>query len=211
MTEEEEKPEKPPFTKCNAEAAVKFNEIPASVQESGSMTEIALETENGAVFQFAMKSKNWRKFLNTVNGIIEANPDAEWIASAGGKLAGRTKEAIRLEGVGIRVFERQPTEKPRAAKCSADVTLKFNRMPVRGDVCHKTAVVILETQDGQQAQFAMKGKSWRKFKRAVWEIRSANSEAQWLASAGGRLVRRTNKGFILEGVGVQVFERKPRL
>lgn len=104
-----------------------------------------------------------------------------------------------------------PAEKKSLfTKCRADVTVKFSEVPVRVQASHKTAVVILETGDGQQVQFAIKGKSWRKFKRTVWEIRSANPEAQWLASAGGRFVRRTNKGFILEGVGIQVFERKPR-
>lgn len=108
MTEEEQKPEKPPFTKCSADITVKFNETPVNTLESGSVTKIALETENGTVFQFAMKSRNWRKFLNTVSGILEADPGAEWIAMASGKLAGRAPEGFRLEGAGIRVFEKKP-------------------------------------------------------------------------------------------------------
>jgi len=105
---------KPAFVKCRTDVTVKFNEIPPNPKESGGAVKVTVEDECGVRFVFSVKSKSWRKFLAAVDAILAANPDAEWIASAGGKLAGKQDgRHLLLEGVGIQVFEKKP--KPQQA------------------------------------------------------------------------------------------------
>ncbi len=110
MVDEQKKgtPDKPPFTECRVDITAKFNEMPKQVQESPQAAEITLVSADGQYIEFSIKPKTWRKFKSNVDAILKNNPDAQWTGAAGGKLAGRTAKGIRLESVGIQVFEKKP-------------------------------------------------------------------------------------------------------
>jgi hypothetical protein len=50
----------------------------------------------------------------------------------------------------------------------------------------------------------VKPKTWRKFEEAQVAY------SQWVAAIRGKLGQRTAKGFMLDEVGIQVFEKKPK-
>ena len=97
-----------PLTQCRVDVTAKFNEVPVRVQESPTAVKVTLVTTDGQQIEFDIKPKAWKKFNNMVNTILKANPDAQWVGSAGGSLAGRTGQGFRMNGVGIQVFEKKP-------------------------------------------------------------------------------------------------------
>jgi hypothetical protein len=62
----------------------------------------------------------------------------------------------------------------------------------------------LEADNGTVFTVEIKAKSWKKVKDSMAEF------PQWVARVSGKLGKKTENGFELEGAGLQVFEVQPK-
>jgi hypothetical protein len=84
-----------------------------------------------------------------------------------------------------------------------ELTIKNKDMPEAKTVTNGWKQFDIDC-DGVVFTITVKPKAWKKFEEAQ------AAYPQWVAAIKGKLGQRTAKGFILDEVGIQVFEKKPK-
>jgi len=102
----------------------------------------------------------------------------------------------------------EATESPKPKKntdieCRAEITLKLNELPVVDNPASKTVQFHLKAGD-YTITVNLKGKSYRKV------ATMAEGFDQFVIAIGGKIGKKTQGGFELEGAGCQIFEKKPK-
>ena len=87
--------------------------------------------------------------------------------------------------------------------CRAEITLKMNELPIVDNPAAKSVQFHLKAGD-YIVTVNMKGKSYRKV------ATMAEGFDQFVVAIGGKIGKKTPKGFELEGAGCQIFEKKPK-
>lgn len=86
-----------------------------------------------------------------------------------------------------------------------DLTLKFSTVPQVREVAGGRAEFELTAANGVVFTVNIKGKSWRKAEASMQEYDN------WVAAVGGKLGNPTKSGFEVDGAGLQVYEKKPKM
>ncbi len=92
------------MTDARAEITLKFNTIPEVRELPKGRVEFYLKATNGVVFTVNIKGKSWRK----AEASMKEFPS--FVAMVGGKLGAPTSNGFELEGAGLQVFEKKPSE-----------------------------------------------------------------------------------------------------
>lgn len=86
---------------------------------------------------------------------------------------------------------------------SLELTIKIKEMPEAQTVTNNWKQFKIDC-NGVVFTITVKPKAWRKFEEAQ------AAYPQWVAAIKGKLGQRTAKGFMLDEVGIQVFEKKAK-
>jgi hypothetical protein len=92
----------------------------------------------------------------------------------------------------------------KTTPAKVEVSLKFNQVPSVRSLAGGRVAFDREAENGTVFTVDIKAKSWKKVKDSMAEF------PQWVARVSGKLGNKTEKGFELEGAGLQVFEVQPR-
>ena len=84
-----------------------------------------------------------------------------------------------------------------------DITIKINELPHSKKVQNNWSQFDINC-DGIVFTITVRPKIWNKLEKASKEY------PQWVAAIQGKLGNKTERGFILNEPGMQIFERKPK-
>src|SRR3990172_3277662 len=84
-----------------------------------------------------------------------------------------------------------------------ELTIKINTMPEVQTVTNGWKQCDIDC-DGVAVTITVRPKVWKKLEEAQ------AAYPQWVAAIKGKLGQRTAKGFMLDEVGIQAFEKKPK-
>jgi hypothetical protein len=88
----------------------------------------------------------------------------------------------------------------KTTPAKVELSLKFNQVPSVRSLAAGLVAFDLEVDNGTVFTVDIKAKSWKKVKDSMAEF------PQWVARVSGKLGKKTESGFKLEGARVQVFE-----
>jgi hypothetical protein len=91
---------------------------------------------------------------------------------------------------------------PMAVDAKLEITLKFSTLPNAQPAGQGKRVFALKTPDGQFVTAEVNSKVWNKL------VKAAEDWPAWTAALSGTMGERTEKGFTLVNLGLQVFEHK---
>ena len=84
-----------------------------------------------------------------------------------------------------------------------DVTIKINELPTPTPIANGWQRFAIDCE-GREVSVSVRPKIWNKLVKASQEY------PLWVAAITGKMGADTDKGFVLEQPGVQVFEKKPK-
>lgn len=90
-------------------------------------------------------------------------------------------------------------------EAKSEITIKFSGgMPQATPAPNKKVEINITDQNGVNFSVILNAKSWRKAE--------ANSQAfaEWVGAISGKLGQSDNGNFIIEGAGIQLFEKKAK-
>ena len=92
----------------------------------------------------------------------------------------------------------------KTTPAKVELFIKFNQVPSFRGLAAGRVAFDLEAENGTVFTVDIKAKSWKKVKDSMAEF------PQWVARVSGKLGKKTESRFELEGAGGHVFEVQPR-